>query len=125
MPREPEERPVAEVVTSAPDADLTVVADADLVTTAVRTSEALFDSAQLVVVAGEGDPGAVLLGASTAVGLGVPLLIEPQSATPGADPVGDELERLGAVTVLGVGAVSDHPGGTSSACRRTRPSWSG
>ena len=79
-------------------------------TTAVRTSEALFDSAQLVVVAGEGDPGAVLLGASTAVGLGVPLLIEPQSATPGADPVGDELERLGAVTVLGVGAVSDHPG---------------
>ena len=40
----------------------------------------------------------------------MPLLIEPQSPTPGADPVGDELERLGAVTVLGVGAVSDHPG---------------
>src|SRR5688572_24085658 len=66
-PRETEERPVAEVVTSAPGADLTVVADADLVTTAVRTSEALFDSAQLVVVAREGDPGAVLLGAPTAV----------------------------------------------------------
>ena len=56
MPREPEERPVAEVVTSAPDADLTVVADADLVRTAVRTSEALFDSAQLVVVAGRAIP---------------------------------------------------------------------
>ena len=32
--------------------------------------------------------------------MGVPLLIEPPSPAPGADPVGDELERLGAVTVL-------------------------
>jgi len=107
-PAEPGERQVAQVGTSAPDTGLTVVADADPTTAAVRISEALFDSAQLVVVVSEEDPGAVLLAASTAVGLGVPLLVEPRSVPQGADPVGDELARLGAATVLGVGAVPEH-----------------
>jgi hypothetical protein len=104
-----EDQPVAQVGTSVPEAELTVVADADPATAAVSTSRALFDSAELVVVAAEGDPGAVLLAASVAVGLGVPLLLEPQSAGQGADLVGEELERLGATTVLGVGVGSDRP----------------
>ena len=99
----PEESAAATVGTSAPDAALTVVADADLVGAAVGTSRALFDSADLVVLAPEADARALLLGASTAVGLGVPLLVEPESAAPGADVLGDELARLGATTVLGVG----------------------
>jgi hypothetical protein len=93
----------ADVATSAPDAELAVVADADLVTTAVSMSRALFDAAGLVVLATEGDAGGLLLGAATAVGLGVPLLVEPQSSINGADLVAEELERLGATTVLGVG----------------------
>ena len=107
--QEADPRPGAEVATSAPDAELTVVADADLVTAAVSTSRALFDSADVVVVASEGDPRGLLLGASTAVGLGVPLLVESQAA-PGAGLVADELERLGATTVLkiaGAGGESD------------------
>jgi hypothetical protein len=101
--QERDEPPAAEVATSAPDAELSVVADADQVTTAVSTSRALFDAADLVVLATEGDVGGLLLGAATAVGLGVPLLVEPQSSTDGADLVAEELERLGATTVLGVG----------------------
>jgi hypothetical protein len=104
--RTPEE-PGAEVRTSAPEAELTVVADADLVTAAVNTSRALFDSAALVVLAGEGNTRSLLLGAATAVGLGVPLLVEPQSATDDADLVAGELERLRATTVLGVGGAGD------------------
>ena len=112
--RKTEEAAVASVGTSAPDAGLTVVADADPVTAAVGTSRALFDSADVVVLASEGDPAGLLLGGSTAVGLGVPLLVEPGSAGPGADLVADELERLGATTVLGMAGA----GGTSD---RRRP----
>ena len=72
-------------------------------TSAVSTSRALFDAADLVVLAPEGNVGGLLLGASAAVGLGVPLLVEPQSSVDGADLVAEELERLGATTVLGVG----------------------
>ena len=101
--RERDGRPAATVATSAPDAELAVVADADPVTSAVSTSRALFDAADLVVLAPEGNAGGLLLGASAAVGLGVPLLVEPQSSIDGADLVAEELERLGVTTVLGVG----------------------
>ena len=98
-------RPVAEVGTSAPDEELTVIADADPVAAAVSTSRALFDSAEVVVVAGADDVRATLLGAATAVGLGVPLLVESPNGD--ADLVADELDRLGVTTVLGVGDVSE------------------
>ena len=102
-------RPVAEVRTSTPGAELSVVADADPAAVAVGTSRALFDSAQLVVVVDTDDVRATLLGAATAVGLGVPLLVEPQSADAGTDLVSEELDRLGAATVLEVGPAGDAP----------------
>ncbi|MFP5373079.1 MAG: hypothetical protein ACLGI3_20370, partial [Actinomycetes bacterium] len=108
--------PVARANTSAPDAELTVVADADPVAAAVSTSRALFDSAELVVVARADDVRGTLLAAATAVGLGVPLLVQPRSADAGTDLVAEEMERLGATTVLAVGPAGDasenrRPGG--------------
>jgi hypothetical protein len=98
--------PSAKVVTAAPGTRLTLVADADPVASSVSTSRALFRTAQVVVLAPEGDPAGTLLGATAAVGLGVPLLVEPKAADPRADTVAAELARLGARTVLTVGGVS-------------------
>jgi hypothetical protein len=92
----------AESWTSAPDSPLTLVADADPVASAVSASRALFDRSAVAVVAGEGDGAGELLGSSAAVGLGVPLLVEPVDGGAG-DVVGAELDRLGATTVLTVG----------------------
>ncbi|SFK99487.1 hypothetical protein [Geodermatophilus ruber] len=93
----------AVVGTSVPDAALTLVADEDPVASAAATSRALFDSAEVVVVARDGDAAGTLLGASAAVGLGVPLLLEPAGGGT-AEPLGAELDRLGTTTVLAVGA---------------------
>lgn len=95
----------AAVATSAPDQRLTVVADAEPVASAVSASRALFDEAGVVVVAPDGDRAATLLGASAAVGLGVPLLLDPEGEG-SDDAVAEELDRLGAQTVLAVGADS-------------------
>jgi hypothetical protein len=57
----------------------------------------------VAVVAPEGDRAATLLAASAAVGLGVPLLLDPEGDA-GDDAVAAELDRLGAGTVLAVGA---------------------
>ncbi|MEX5718472.1 hypothetical protein [Geodermatophilus maliterrae] len=92
----------AESVTSAPDTALTLVADADPVASAVSASRALFDRSTVAVVARDGDDAAALLGSSAAVGLGVPLLVEPTGGGAG-DVVGAELDRLGATVVLVVG----------------------
>ncbi|RBY84946.1 hypothetical protein [Blastococcus sp. TF02A-30] len=98
---EPSVQRAAAPVVSAPGARLTVVADADPVDQALSTSRALFESAPAAVLAQADDRPGVLLGASAAVGLGVPLLLTP------ADGDGDgpaaELARLGARTVLAVG----------------------
>jgi hypothetical protein len=96
----PEQR--AESVTSAPDSALTLVADADPVASAVSVSRAMFDRSTVAVVAGDGDDAAALLGSSVAVGLGVPLLVQPAGGGAG-DVVGAELDRLGATVVLVVG----------------------
>ncbi|MFD2093217.1 hypothetical protein [Blastococcus deserti] len=96
--REPE-RPV---VTSTPDEPLTVVADTDPVVSAVTMSAVLFDRAPVVVVARDGDRAGTLLAASAAVGLGVPLLLEPAGGGP-PDLLAGEVGRLGAGTVLAVG----------------------
>ena len=105
----------AEAVTSAPDPALTLVADTDAVASAVSVSRALFDRSTVAVVARDGDRAGTLLAASAAVGLGVPLLVEPAGGGTG-DVVGFELRRLGAATVLvvgkaGAGAPSSPAGG--------------
>ncbi|MGY1593074.1 hypothetical protein ACI79D_13930 [Geodermatophilus sp. SYSU D00708] len=90
------------VGTSAPDAEFTLVADEDPAASAASASRALFDSAEVVVVARDGDAAGTLLGASAAVGLGVPLLVQPADGG-AADALTGELDRLGATTVLAVG----------------------
>ncbi|MGY1762383.1 hypothetical protein ACI79G_15870 [Geodermatophilus sp. SYSU D00779] len=98
------------VATSAPDARLTLVADEDPVAAAASASRALFDRADVVVVARDGDAAGTLLGASAATGLGVPLLLEPAGGG-SADALSGELERLGTTTVLAVGAAEGGDGG--------------
>ncbi|MGY1681175.1 hypothetical protein [Geodermatophilus sp. SYSU D01176] len=105
---EPED--AAGVATSAPDARLTLVADDDPVASAASASRALFDSADVVVVARDGDAAGTLLGASAATGLGVPLLLEPAGGGP-AEALTTELERLGTTTVLAVGEAEGGDGG--------------
>jgi hypothetical protein len=100
----------AGVATSAPDARLTLVADEDPVASAASASRALFDRADVVVVARDGDAAGTLLGASAATGLGVPLLLEPAGGG-AADALSGELERLGTTTVLAVGAAEGGAGG--------------
>src|SRR4051794_13232095 len=92
------------VSTSAPDKPLTVMADADPVTAAATMSSALFDRSPVAVAARDGDRAGPLLASSAAVGLGVPLLLEPKGD---GEPVTGEIGRLGTGTVLGVGLASD------------------
>ena len=92
----------ADAVTAAPDQALTLVADADPVASSVSVSRALFERSTVAVVARDGDRAGTLLAASAAVGLGVPMLVEPAGGGTG-DLVASELRRLGAATVLAVG----------------------
>ncbi len=105
-----EEAGTAQAATAAPAERLTLVADEDPAAAAVSTSRALFEESGVVVVAPAGDPAATLLGASAAVGLGVPLLLDPEGGGAGDDAVAEELDRLGATSVLAVGG-EDAPGG--------------
>jgi hypothetical protein len=100
----------ARVVTAAPRDALTVVPGADPVAAAVGSSRSLFRHAEVVVVARAGDLPGTLLGASAAVGLGVPLLLEPPGGGLAGDPLGAELDRLGSRTVLAVGAAGGAAG---------------
>jgi hypothetical protein len=90
----------AQVVTGAPDAPRSLIPDADPVAAAVSTSRALFRSSPVAVVAGRDDPAGQLLGAESAIGLGVPLLLAAGDA---GEVVTAELDRLGVRTVLAVG----------------------
>jgi hypothetical protein len=94
--------PGAAVATAEPE-ELTLVTDGSAVALAAATSRALFESADVAVLAREGDDAGTLLAASAAAGLGVPLLLE---AADGAEEetVAEELDRLGTGTVLAVGA---------------------
>ncbi len=94
-------------VVAAPDARLTLVADEEPVAQAVGASRALFESSPVAVLARADDRAGMLLGASAAVGLGVPFLVEPVRG--GGGELADELERLGADVVLAVGE-ADGPG---------------
>jgi hypothetical protein len=94
--------PGGAVATSVPDDRLTVIADADPVVLASTMSRVLFDRSPVVVIARDGDRAGTLLAASAAVGLGVPLLLEPEGGgTP--DVLAGEIARLGSRTVLAVG----------------------
>ncbi len=98
-----EESGTARAATAAPAERLTLVADEEPAAAAVSASRALFEEAGVVVVAPDGDAAATLLGASAAVGLGVPLLLDPEGEGAGDDAVAEELDRLGATSVLAVG----------------------
>ncbi|MFL6097161.1 MAG: hypothetical protein ACJ71Y_17050 [Blastococcus sp.] len=89
-------------VTAQPDRALTLIADADPAAAAAAMSGALFSSAPVLVLARADDRGGLLLGASAAVGLGVPLLVQ-QAGTPSSADVAHEVARLGVATVLAVG----------------------
>jgi len=95
--------PTQSATTAAP-VRLTVVAEADPAAAAEHASRVLFRSADVAVLARDGDRPGTLLGASAAVSLGVPLLLQPA----GGDDAGvaRELDRLGAGTVLAVGAAA-------------------
>jgi hypothetical protein len=125
----PEPEVDATVTTVRPADGTTVVTDADAATRAIETSRSLFESTPLVVVSAD-DDDASFLAAQVAVELGVPLLLDgrgeavaesaspaPSStgapdepaggstAEPEASALDDEIERLGAATVIAVGDV--------------------
>jgi len=92
--------PTYSAATAAP-AQLSVVAEADPAAAAEHASRVLFRTADVAVLARDGDRPGTLLGASAAVSLGVPLLLQPAGGDDAG--VGRELDRLGAGTVLAVG----------------------
>jgi len=96
-----DEPATGKVVTAAPESSRTLIADADPVAAAVSTSRALYASSPVAVLVPADDPAAVLLGADSAVGLGVPLLLGGNGS---ADALAPELDRLGVQAVLAVGA---------------------
>ncbi len=93
--------PAAVVETAAPGTPLTVLAEDDAAAMALGLSGALFEGAPVVVSARADDEDGLLLAASAAVGLGVPLLVDPDGA--GEGEFAAELDRLGTDTVLAVG----------------------
>lgn len=105
---DPASAPVAPA-TAVLDAPVTVLPDADPVAASVSASRALFESSGMVVLAASDDLPALALGASTAVALGVPLLLTPPGTSApsgGDDPVAGELDRLGAIRVVALGAAA-------------------
>ena len=109
-PRESPEPPALTSTTGLPDEFLTVIAGADATGSAIATSEALYDTAQLVVTAPAAQLPAQLMAASAAIAVGAPLLLVP-SESGGAASVAleDELDRLGATTVLNIGGTNPSP----------------
>jgi len=71
---------------------------------ATATSTALFASAPVVVLAGDGDLPSQARAATVAEALGAPLLLAP--AAPAEGPVAAEVARLAPQTVLAVGAAA-------------------
>jgi hypothetical protein len=91
----------ATVATASPKS-LTLVTEGSTAALAAATSRALFASSDVAVLARDGDDAGTLLAASAAAGLGVPLLLESPDGADG-QAVADELDRLGAGSVLAVG----------------------
>lgn len=107
-----------------PDAGTTVLPGDDAADLALATSATFFTSAPVAVVAPADDLDAQLRGASVAVALGMPLLVDSPEADAGTEapaddgaaseeetpaaarPVDEELSRLGVRAVLTLGRVS-------------------
>ena len=94
--------PAAELQRAA--APPSVVPGATASELAVGTSAALYESAPVVVLAGEADAAARTRGESLAVSLGVPLLLSPSAGAAAA--VTREVDRLAPETVLAVGSAA-------------------
>jgi hypothetical protein len=112
---EPEEQ-AAQVTTAAPGERLTLVTGDGPVAASVSASSTFFEDAGVVVLAADDDRAGMLLGASAAVALGVPLLLGSGGGEM-EEPVLAELERLGTTTVLAVGEAApaaDSGSGSSS-----------
>ncbi|WP_309229533.1 MULTISPECIES: hypothetical protein [unclassified Blastococcus] len=84
-------------MTAAPGERLTLLPQTEPAAAALAASDVFFDSSPVVVSARADDRPGLLLAASAAVGLGVPLLVDD------GDGFADELDRLDAGTVLAVG----------------------
>ena len=97
------ERPVVRATTALSAQFLTVVADVDPVVNSLAVSAALYQRSGLVVTAPVGNDHAVILAASVAVDLGVPLLLTPTFGASVTANLGAELTRLHASYVLSVG----------------------
>ena len=100
-------------VPAAPDEQLTVLADDDPVEAAAAASRTLFDRSPVVVIARDGDRAGMLLGASAAVGLGVPLLLEPEDGEV-SDALATEVARLDVDAVLAVGEADGRATGSAT-----------
>ncbi len=96
---EPTPRPLPPVTTTVPDADLTVIDSADEADASIRASVALFATSPVTVVAFADDERSRFAAASTAIALGVPLLI----ANDDNRPLLRELDRLGTTDVVAIG----------------------
>jgi hypothetical protein len=82
----------------------TVISGRTATDLAVATSRTIYRSAPAVVLVAENDAPSLAEGVSTAVELGVPLLLTPRSgAASAAEPLRTEVDRLGARTVVTVG----------------------
>ncbi len=96
------------VSTSMPSTGLTTVAEQDPVRASLAVSRALYARSGAVVVADAADREAQLLGASSSVALGVPLLLSDGGSP---DALAAELDRLKATHVLALGSAGDRVAG--------------
>ena len=78
--------PVAQLQTTVPVADTTVLAGRTATELALATSRVLYARSPAVVLVGDGDPASLGRAAKTAVTLGVPLLLTPVTASPSPAP---------------------------------------
>jgi hypothetical protein len=94
-----------QTATVLPTSQTTVVAESTAAQMALATSQALYRRAPAAVLIGEDDEASLPAASTTAVRLGVPLLVTPTAgATADAGQVRAELGRLGVRTVVPVGA---------------------
>lgn len=98
-------------VLTSPVGPTTVVAGVDATSLALATSQALFETAPVVVVAPADDAAAQTRAASTAVALGMPLVL----TSPSDAALAEEVGRLEAQTILTFGSVPGELSASGSA----------
>jgi hypothetical protein len=95
---DPEQPALSRAQTSPPGDEVTVLAGEAPGALAIGVSQALYDQAPVVVLAGEDDPASQQAAADAAVTLGVPLLLTPADPAAG-EPLTGELARLAPAAV--------------------------